>query len=62
MGHLDQAGVDVGRILADAHAAGLGTDQTVAAVTTGPPRSLHPRPETARQSLKRGWAPTRGRS
>ncbi|MCY0931005.1 hypothetical protein OTB20_33405 [Streptomyces sp. H27-H1] len=34
MGHLDARGVDVARILIDAHAAGAGVDQAVAAVTT----------------------------
>ncbi|MET9470218.1 hypothetical protein ABZY44_36585 [Streptomyces sp. NPDC006544] len=34
MGHLDDKGVDVARILLDAHAAGAGVDQAVAAVTT----------------------------
>ncbi|MFE2251672.1 hypothetical protein ACFXC2_33825, partial [Streptomyces lavendulae] len=34
MGRLDAAGVDVARILLDAHAAGAGVDQAVAAVTT----------------------------
>lgn len=34
MGRLDAAGVDIARILLDAHAAGAGVDQAVAAVTT----------------------------
>ncbi|MFK0203986.1 hypothetical protein [Streptomyces lavendulae] len=34
MGQLDARGVDVGRILVDAHRAGAGVDQAVAAVTT----------------------------
>ncbi|MDJ0386355.1 hypothetical protein [Streptomyces sp. G-G2] len=34
MGRLDARGVDVARILVDAHAAGAGVDQAVAAVTT----------------------------
>ncbi|MEU6839773.1 hypothetical protein ABZ941_31515 [Streptomyces rubiginosohelvolus] len=34
MGHLHDQGVDVARILTDAHAAGLGVDQAVAAATT----------------------------
>ncbi|MCR8945187.1 hypothetical protein NW249_24015 [Streptomyces sp. OUCMDZ-4982] len=34
MSRLDDQGVDVARILADAHAAGTGVDQAVAAVTT----------------------------
>lgn len=34
MGHLDARGVDVARILLDAHAAGAGVDQAVAAVAT----------------------------
>ncbi|SDC99023.1 hypothetical protein F558DRAFT_03074, partial [Streptomyces sp. AmelKG-A3] len=33
MGRLDHQGADVARILADAHAAGIGVDQAVAAVT-----------------------------
>ncbi|MGW8487462.1 hypothetical protein [Streptomyces sp. NPDC055886] len=33
MGHLHEQGVDVARILTDAHAAGLGVDQAVAAAT-----------------------------
>ncbi|XUT63378.1 hypothetical protein HLK56_33940 [Streptomyces sp. G9] len=33
MGHLHDQGVDVARILTDAHAAGLGVDQAVAAAT-----------------------------
>ncbi|MFE3760470.1 hypothetical protein ACFXPI_01705 [Streptomyces sp. NPDC059104] len=33
MGHLDARGIDVARILVDAHAAGAGVDQAVAAVT-----------------------------
>ncbi|MBZ9593491.1 hypothetical protein K7B06_00005 [Streptomyces erythrochromogenes] len=33
MGRLDTAGIDVARILVDAHAAGAGVDQAVAAVT-----------------------------
>ncbi|MFF9984711.1 hypothetical protein [Streptomyces erythrochromogenes] len=34
MGDLDARGIDVARILLDAHAAGAGVDQAVAAVTT----------------------------
>ncbi|MFD3940973.1 hypothetical protein ACFWSF_39810 [Streptomyces sp. NPDC058611] len=34
MGHLDARGIDVARFLLDAHAAGAGVDQAVAAVTT----------------------------
>ncbi|MGW1521585.1 hypothetical protein [Streptomyces sp. NPDC002287] len=34
MGRLDARGIDVARILIDAHAAGAGVDQAVAAVTT----------------------------
>lgn len=34
MGRLDAKGIDVARILLDAHAAGAGVDQAVAAVTT----------------------------
>lgn len=34
MGRLDDKGIDVARILLDAHAAGAGVDQAVAAVTT----------------------------
>ncbi|MFD3723050.1 hypothetical protein [Streptomyces sp. NPDC058674] len=34
MGRLDVRGIDVARILVDAHAAGAGVDQAVAAVTT----------------------------
>ncbi|MFD3809301.1 hypothetical protein ACFWTC_38575 [Streptomyces sp. NPDC058619] len=34
MGRLDARGIDVARILVDAHAAGAGVDQAVAAVTT----------------------------
>ncbi|MFE9048400.1 hypothetical protein [Streptomyces rubiginosohelvolus] len=34
MGHLHDQGVDVARILTDAHAAGLGVDQAVAAAAT----------------------------
>ncbi|MGP3638673.1 hypothetical protein ACTU45_36255, partial [Streptomyces sp. 24-1644] len=34
MGRLDARGIDVARILMDAHAAGAGVDQAVAAVTT----------------------------
>ncbi|MGW5852388.1 hypothetical protein ACWFQ8_31365 [Streptomyces sp. NPDC055254] len=34
MGQLDAKGIDVARILLDAHAAGAGVDQAVAAVTT----------------------------
>ncbi|MGW6878524.1 hypothetical protein [Streptomyces xanthophaeus] len=34
MGQLDDKGIDVARILLDAHAAGAGVDQAVAAVTT----------------------------
>ncbi|MFB7784081.1 hypothetical protein ACFC1D_15405 [Streptomyces vinaceus] len=34
MGRLDARGIDVARILLDAHAAGAGVDQAVAAVTT----------------------------
>ncbi|MFE7059391.1 hypothetical protein ACFVAO_29710 [Streptomyces californicus] len=33
MGHLHEQGVDVARILTDAHAAGLGVDQAIAAAT-----------------------------
>ncbi|MET7416261.1 hypothetical protein [Streptomyces rubiginosohelvolus] len=45
MGRLHEQGVDVARILTDAHAAGLGVDQAVAAATarTSPP-SPSPRP------------------
>ncbi|MEU7509835.1 hypothetical protein ACFZBM_37735 [Streptomyces lavendulae] len=34
MGRLDAGGIDVARILLDAHRAGVGVDQAVAAVTT----------------------------
>ncbi|MGW2989040.1 hypothetical protein ACWC83_32650, partial [Streptomyces goshikiensis] len=34
MGHLDARGIDVARILLDAHVAGAGVDQAVAALTT----------------------------
>ncbi|MEU7332800.1 hypothetical protein [Streptomyces parvus] len=46
MGRLHDQGVDVARILTDAHAAGLGVDQAVAAATarTSPPRAAAPSP------------------
>ncbi|WP_435972231.1 hypothetical protein [Streptomyces sp. Qhu_M48] len=37
MAQLDAKGIDVTRILTDAHAAGTGVDQAVAAVTTVAP-------------------------
>ncbi|MFD3547814.1 hypothetical protein ACFWUW_19800 [Streptomyces sp. NPDC058655] len=57
MGRLDARGVDVARILLDAHAAGAGVDQAVAAVTTAaaakapapaPARASAPAPADAR--------------
>ncbi|MER5571510.1 hypothetical protein ABT083_35880 [Streptomyces goshikiensis] len=51
MGHLDAGGVDVARILLDAHVAGAGVDQAVAAVTTavaaGAPAPAAPAATTA---------------
>ncbi|MGW2681100.1 hypothetical protein [Streptomyces sp. NPDC001436] len=52
MGRLDARGVDVARILIDAHAAGAGVDQAVAAVTTAAatapvPASAAPAPAAA---------------
>ncbi|MFI8817600.1 MULTISPECIES: hypothetical protein [unclassified Streptomyces] len=47
MGQLDARGVDVARILADAHAAGLGVDQAVAAVTTAAATTPPPAPAPA---------------
>ncbi|MFD4130140.1 hypothetical protein ACFXKK_23360 [Streptomyces globisporus] len=46
MGRLDEQGVDVARILTDAHAAGLGVDQAVAAAATvrTSPRAQAPSP------------------
>ncbi|MFD6187481.1 hypothetical protein [Streptomyces goshikiensis] len=44
MGSLDANGKDVARILADAHAAGVGEDQAVAAVTTAAARAPAPAP------------------
>ncbi|MFE2503501.1 hypothetical protein [Streptomyces rubiginosohelvolus] len=45
MGHLHDQGVDVARILTDAHAAGLGVDQAVAATTAQTsPRTQAPAP------------------
>ncbi|MFH9757308.1 hypothetical protein [Streptomyces griseus] len=45
MGHLHEQGVDVARILTDAHAAGLGVDQAVAAATARTsPRAQAPAP------------------
>lgn len=45
MGHLHHQGVDVARILTDAHAAGLGVDQAVAAATARTsPRAPTPAP------------------
>ncbi|MFJ7087653.1 hypothetical protein ACIQU8_31025 [Streptomyces griseus] len=45
MGHLHEQGVDVARILTDAHAAGLGVDQAAAtARTSPPPRAQAPAP------------------
>ncbi|MFB7405416.1 hypothetical protein ACFCZR_35045 [Streptomyces rubiginosohelvolus] len=46
MGHLHDQGVDVARILTDAHAAGLGVDQAVVAATTArtSPRAQAPAP------------------
>ncbi|GAB2954408.1 hypothetical protein [Streptomyces sundarbansensis] len=46
MGRLHEQGVDVARILTDAHAAGLGVDQAVAAATarTTSPRAQAPAP------------------
>ncbi|MFJ8888219.1 hypothetical protein ACIRJR_33120 [Streptomyces sp. NPDC102402] len=52
MGHLHDQGVDVARILTDAHAAGLGVDQAVAATTTAPPG----RRRTGRRTGRRGCA------
>ncbi|MFF7497168.1 hypothetical protein [Streptomyces rubiginosohelvolus] len=50
MGRLHEQGVDVARILTDAHAAGLGVDQAVAAATarspTAPTRAPAPAPAT----------------
>lgn len=50
MGRLDHQGADVARILADAHAAGIGVDQAVAAVTTAAaaaPTAVRPAPGPA---------------
>ncbi|MER6721772.1 hypothetical protein [Streptomyces halstedii] len=49
MGRLDHQGADVARILADAHAAGIGVDQAVAAVTTAAaaPTVVRPAPGPA---------------
>ncbi|MFD3554472.1 hypothetical protein ACFWWA_20605 [Streptomyces goshikiensis] len=44
MGSLDANGIDVARILGDAHAAGVGEDQAVAAVTTAAARAPAPAP------------------
>ncbi|MEV7642954.1 hypothetical protein AB0O32_23750 [Streptomyces rubiginosohelvolus] len=44
MGSLHEQGVDVARILTDAHAAGFGVDQAVAATTARTPPSPSPRP------------------
>ncbi|MEW2174474.1 hypothetical protein AB0935_31840 [Streptomyces sp. NPDC007027] len=52
MGHLHEQGVDVARILTDAHAAGLGVDQAVAAATArtstrAPAPAVRPAPAAA---------------
>ncbi|WP_078942220.1 hypothetical protein [Streptomyces griseus] len=48
MGHLHEQGVDVARILTDAHAAGLGVDQAIAAATAHTsPRAQAPAVRTA---------------
>lgn len=45
MGHLHDQGADVARILTDAHAAGLGIDQAVAATTARAANPASPRPQ-----------------
>ncbi|MEU2450725.1 hypothetical protein ABZ605_11755 [Streptomyces sp. NPDC012765] len=44
MGRLDAAGIDVARILTDAHRAGVGVDQAVAAVTAAAANTPAPAP------------------
>ncbi|MER5966780.1 hypothetical protein [Streptomyces sp. NPDC002057] len=44
MAHLDTKGIDVTRILVDAHAAGTGVDQAIAAVTTAAAQAPTPTP------------------
>ncbi|MGW6981825.1 hypothetical protein ACWGE1_20665 [Streptomyces sp. NPDC054932] len=47
MGRLDAAGIDVARILTDAHRAGVGVDQAVAAVTAAAAKTPAPAPAPA---------------
>ncbi|MER7316587.1 hypothetical protein [Streptomyces halstedii] len=58
MGRLDHQGADVARILADAHAAGIGVDQAVAAVTTAAPAPTAVRPAPAPATTTSASAPT----
>lgn len=44
MGRLDTAGIDVARILTDAHLAGVGVDQAVVAVTAAAAKTPAPAP------------------
>ncbi|MFE4210757.1 hypothetical protein ACFRSX_29445 [Streptomyces goshikiensis] len=57
MGHLDARGIDVARILLDAHVAGAGVDQAVAAVTTAAAAGAPPAATTAPAAAP-GAAPT----
>ncbi|WYB29066.1 hypothetical protein V6574_34875 [Streptomyces sp. SM1P] len=56
MGHLHDQGVDVARILTDAHAAGLGVDQAVAATARTSPEPKPPPPRRLPQ-LRRARSP-----
>ncbi|WP_053703355.1 hypothetical protein [Streptomyces sp. WM6368] len=47
MGRLDAQGIDVARILIDAHRAGVGVDQAVAAVTAAAAKTPAPAPAPA---------------
>ncbi|SCD43474.1 hypothetical protein [Streptomyces sp. PpalLS-921] len=58
MGRLDHQGADAARILADAHAAGIGVDQAVAAVTTAAPAPTVVPPAPAPATTTSASAPT----
>ncbi|WP_445270318.1 hypothetical protein [Streptomyces sp. DSM 41634] len=61
MGRLDAAGTDVARILTDAHQAGVGVDQAVAAVTAAArrvPAPAAPAAAPVREGADRWAAPT----
>ncbi|WP_328959540.1 hypothetical protein [Streptomyces virginiae] len=57
MGRLDAAGIDVARILTDAHQAGVGVDQAVAAVTAAAAKTPAPAPASTTPAATPAAAP-----